>query len=164
MKSEIANELFENALRSFIIDYEKGCYNPRTEADVQFYLMACCKELLQEQDLELDIHANDRLLHYPAWRGKKLDIVIAGTIVVEIKFEADYPGVSKPVVFPREAAKDIERLIALREAGISYCHFIFLDEDGTHFRNFDKYSPVPLTWQTVCRKDRGPSKLLHLVW
>jgi len=85
---------------------------------------------------------------------------VGGKIAVEIKFEANYPGVSKPVVFSTEAAKDIERLLNLKKAGLSYCHFVFLDEDGTHYRNFNKYTPMPVTWHPL--NQNKLSNLLHL--
>lgn len=162
MSAETNNHIFTTALRLFIDDYENGIYTPVTEADIQFYLMALCKKLMQENNMPLDIHANYAIPKHESLKSKKIDIVIGSAIAIEIKFEANYPGVSKPVVFPAAAAKDIDRLNDLKLAGIDYCHFIFLDEDGTHFRNFSKYTTHPLLWKALNRNNQPQSKLLHL--
>lgn len=154
------NQIFELALQTFISDYISGIYSPTTESDINYYLMALCKELLQKNNLPLNLHAHYTIPNNNACSGKKVDIVLNSSVAVEIKFEANYPGVSKPVVFPKEAAKDIERLTLLKQSGIDHCHFVFLDEDGTHMRNFNKYTSVALSWQKL--NPTNPSYLLHL--
>lgn len=150
-------EIFAKALNYFINDYKNQEYIPITEADIQFYLMSLCRELLKRENISLDIHANYEISKESGFKGKKIDIVLGKCVAVEIKFEANYQGVSKPVVLAYEAANDIKRLHELKDAGMPYCHFIFLDEDGTHVRNFQKYVEEKIEWIPI-----GGEKNAHL--
>ncbi|CDX00849.1 Hypothetical protein DPCES_0962 [Desulfitobacterium hafniense] len=155
------NLIVREAIKQFVKDYEEETYIPRTEADIQGYLFSLCIRGLTNCNLNLEIHLNYPSISLDGLKHKKVDIVLGSDVAIEIKFEADYPGVSKPVVFPKEAASDIERLQVMKNNGISHCHFVFLDEDGTHLRNFQKYTPIPLNWLTL--SVRGKEKyILHL--
>lgn len=70
----------------------------------------------------------------------KVDLVLGDNeILIELKFEPDYPGVSKPVVFStkREAAgsgsieSDLEKIEEYARKSKS-THFVMIDEDGRH--------------------------------
>lgn len=158
----MVNQLFMSSLEKFIEIYDKGIYRPRTESDVQGYLFALCIEEFIKNNIEQDLHLNCPNKNLDPSSRKKIDIVLNNEVAVEIKFEADFPGVSKPVVFSNEAVKDITRLSEMKENGMPFCHFLFIDEDGTHFRNFYKYVDIPINWNTV-RINGKTSHILHII-
>jgi hypothetical protein len=76
---------------------------------------------------------------------KKTDMVLVDDeVLIELKLEPDYPGVSKPVVFStiREAGgrgyssveEDLQRIKEYARKG-KHAHFVMLDEDGRHSEN-----------------------------
>lgn len=97
------NSVVYKTIDQFIDDYINCVYIPRTEADIQGYLFALCLKELMLNRLDLDIHLNYPNPYLDNQKHKKIDIVIGTKVAVEIKFEADYTGVSKPVVFPKDA-------------------------------------------------------------
>lgn len=143
------NSVVYKTIDQFIDDYINCVYIPRTEADIQGYLFALCLKELMLNRLDLDIHLNYPNPYLDNQKHKKIDIVIGTKVAVEIKFEADYTGVSKPVVFPKDAISDLDRLKSMKARGMEHCHFIFLDEDGTHFRNLQKYTEDKLNWKLL---------------
>jgi len=151
-----------NAISNFVHDYEKGLFVPRTEADIQGYIFSACLQEFKLHNFELNIHLNYPNLILDNMKRKKIDIVVGDSIAVEIKFEADYPGVSKPVVFREEVISDLERLKSMKNKGMPHCHFVFIDEDGTHYRNLYKYTDVALNWMELNIKSRKRSYLLHI--
>ncbi len=155
------NQIFQKVIQAFINDYQHGIYNPITEADVQAYLFSLSREECIKQGLEQNIHLNVADPRFDPSKRKKIDLILNMEVAVEIKFEANYPNVSKPVVLSEEAAKDIERIKQMKENGITYCYFLFIDEDGQHFRNFHKHTSVSIHWEKVQRKS-GLSYILFL--
>jgi len=72
----------------------------------------------------------------------KVDLVLGiDEVLVKLKLEPDYPGVSKPIVFSteKEAAgsgsieSDLEKIDEYSHKGKS-AHFVMIDEDGRHVR------------------------------
>ena len=109
------------------------------------------------------IQANSRLQSSPpGYETAKYDLV-PGTdsIVVEVKFDADYPGVSKPVCFADDIAKDLERLQAVRRYRACNCHFVLIDEDGMHRRNLHKHDSASMNWRELKRADNKQGFLLY---
>lgn len=143
------NSLVKKAITQFLEDYVTARYTPLTEADIQGYIFSLCLKELNEFQAELDIHLNYPSSYLDDKKYKKIDIILGSDAAIEIKFEADYPSVSKPVVFPKDAIADLDRLKSMKAFGMSHCHFIFLDEDGTHFRNLQKYTEDKLNWQRL---------------
>ncbi len=95
-------------------------------------------------------------------KRRKIDLVLGdGYVLVEIKCEPDYPGVSKPVVFSTktEAAgagsveDDLEKIEQYAKNG-KIGHFIMIDEDGRHERK------IKGPWRSLKGKRRA--FLLHI--
>jgi len=87
-------------------------------------------------------------------KRSKVDLVLGeNDVLVELKMEPDYPGVSKPVVFStkREAQgsgsveEDLEKIGGYSGRGKD-AHFLMIDEDGRHRRK------IPGKWN----KMKGP--------
>lgn len=76
-------------------------------------------------------------------------------MLVELKMEPDYPGVSKPVVFSTRkesggigsVEEDLEKINAYAKRG-KHAHFFMIDEDGRHVRK------VPGNWKAVIVKGK----------
>ena len=160
MTGSTPEQVLQEALNAMIGDYASRRFAPLTEADVQCHLYAECLKLLADA-VPFPLHANWRLSSpSPGLARAKFDLILGNDeMVVEIKFEANYTGVSKPVCFPREIAKDVERLQLARECGVSRGWLILIDEDGTHQRNLHKYISLPLNWREL-RRDDGQRALL----
>lgn len=144
--------VYRDALQRSLTAYTRGDFRPLTEADWQCYMYAQLLSLLDARHMDPSlIHANWRLSSRPqALSRAKFDLVVGhDELVAEIKFEADYPGVSKPVCFPREVAKDVERLSLARSSGVKDGHLLVVDEDGALHRNLQKYVTHELRWQRV---------------
>lgn len=147
------------ALARLLGEYSRGEFIPLIEADLQCHLYALLLGVLDADGTRRpEVHANWRLSPAPpALERAKFDLVIGNQeSLCEIKFEADYPGVSKPVCFAHEIAKDINRLRMAATHGISGW-FLMLDEDGTHMPNLHKKVNGMLDWKEVGRPGRGPA-------
>jgi hypothetical protein len=93
-----------------------------------------------------------------------VDLVLGNDeVLVELKLEPDYPGVSKPVVFStkKEAAgsgsieSDLEKIDEYSRKGKS-AHFLMIDEDGRHLRRI-----AGGQWKTIYLELNGSKKLVH---
>jgi hypothetical protein len=160
-----AGRAIQQGLDAMVTAYESCRFAPLTEADLQCHLYAgCLQSYVSESSSPYPLHANWKLAARPPELARaKFDLILGqDEVVVEIKFEADYPGVSKPVCFPREIAKDVARLELARQHGVRTGLLIMIDEDGTHRRNLRKYVSVPLDWRELQRVDGRPSYLLEL--
>ena len=122
--------IVQAAIAQVMSDYQGGAISILTEADLQGHLFRRLAERLTGRPLPL--HAC-RSIHTPR---EKPDLVIGEKeIAIELKVEADYPGVSKPVVFPEDVWKDLHRLHRYcAERIVSRGYFLMLDEDGSHAR------------------------------
>lgn len=87
-------------------------------------------------------------------KRSKVDLVLGDNeILVELKLEPDYPGVSKPVVFStkREAQgagsveTDLEKIAEYARKG-KCAYFLMIDEDGCHVRRIatEKWKAIPI--------------------
>lgn len=138
------NEVFLHAWRKFLDKYEQEKIQPLTESDIHGHLFSLCLEQLKSEGFETPykVHMNWRVFS----ARKKSDIVLGDKeIVVEVKFEPDYPGVSKPVTFRELVEEDLERISNYKKRGIPHTHFVMIDEDGFHMRN----PRIPHKWQTM---------------
>ena len=163
--ASVLEQVFCDALNAVLSEYEARTFAPLTEADVQSQLYGeCLSRLRSLQMTPYPLHVNWRLSSRPSGLERaKFDLILGkDLVVVEIKFEADYPGVSKPVCFSNEIAKDVVRLQEARRHGVAASHFVFIDEDGTHRRNLHKHVSLTLPWRELSRADRKPAHLLHL--
>ena len=155
-------KVIDEALEALVRDYSAGVYIPLTEADVQGYLFTLCINKCVEYNLDKDIHLNCR--HQSLGSREKIDLVAGGKVVCEIKFEADFPGVSKPVVFHYDVRKDLKRIENLSKQGFDLCYFIFLDEDGEHHRNsLKRYYIEQSEWRETQKNDKKSFLLIHRV-
>ena len=159
-----AERAIQQALDGMGTAYESRRFTPLTEADLQCHLYAgCLHSYASESSIPFPLHANWKLAERPPELARaKFDLILGqDEVVVEIKFEADYPGVSKPVCFPREIAKDVARLELARQHGVRMGLLIMIDEDGTYRRNLQKYVAPALNWRELHRLDGRPSYLLE---
>ncbi|KGK85868.1 hypothetical protein DP73_17710 [Desulfosporosinus sp. HMP52] len=113
------------------------------------YLFSLCLKELSECQADLDKHLSYPTIYLDDKKHKKIDIVLGSEVAIEIKFEANYPGVSKPVVFPSDPIAEWLRLKSMKTQGMKHCHFIFLIKGGTHFRNLQKYTENKLNWLKI---------------
>jgi hypothetical protein len=146
--------IIDEVLNEFINDYIDGEYIPITESDIHGYIFSKCLEACEKYRLPKDVHINhkNKLLG----TKKKIDVILGDLVAVEIKFEADYPGVSKPVVLKEEVLKDLERISFLREYGFEKAIFLFIDEDGEHYRNsVNRYKISQSEWKVLDRKNKN---------
>lgn len=157
-------ELFSNAIVDLIGDYESGRFAPKTEADIQSHLYARILGRLADDLRPIPVHVNWRLASSPPGRKRAMHDLVLGNdeVIVEIKFEPKYAGVSSPVCFADEIVKDVDRLKLAIEHGIPSCHFLLIDEAGCWHRNLHKYVSSPLPWREIRRDAKGVANLLHL--
>ncbi len=158
-------ELFCEALENVLKDYEDGKIQFLSEADLKSHLFFECRRLMEEHGFPhpLKLHVEKSVFH----KHRKVDLVLGDDeVLVELKLEPDYPGVSKPVVFStkKEAGKaggsveeDLEKIRKYAQEG-KHAHFVMIDEDGRHTRRIC-YGK----WRTLYIKNKGKvSYLLHI--
>lgn len=118
-----------DAVAAVMESYRQGDIEIRTEADLQGHLFAALLPRLKGHPSPL--HANLSLVS----PREKIDLVIGRECIMELKVEADYPGVTKPVVFPEDVWKDLKRLNRyVQEKTVEQAYFLMLDQDGSHAR------------------------------
>lgn len=139
--------VIEEAIKGMIFDYSNKLFKPITESDLHGYLYYLCIKECDKLGLPRNIHINQR--HKLLDSKKKVDLYVNEELTVEIKFEPDFPGVSKPVVFDTEVRKDIERVQYINDNG-EKGYFLFIDEDGQHYRNsMKRYGINQAEWRIV---------------
>jgi hypothetical protein len=134
------NKVFLTAVERTLADYEQNKIVLRSEHDLQSHLFYWCRRIMEAENfpvpLEVFVEKSVFLKH------KKVDLVLGQDIVlVELKLEPDYPGVSKPVVFSTKAEaagsgsveSDLEKIQEYSTKG-KHAHFLMIDEDGRHQR------------------------------
>jgi len=156
------DKLFENALSNVLKDYSDNKIQFFSERDLQAHLFFECRRLMEEQHFPLPLRLYAEKTAFS--KHAKVDLVLGNDeVLVELKLEPDYPGVSKPVVFStkREAAGsgsiegDLEKIDEYSQKGKS-AHFIMIDEDGRHVRRIANEQ-----WKGIYVKLNGPKKLVH---
>jgi hypothetical protein len=156
------NKLFEDALSNVLKDYSDNKIQFFSERDLQANLFYECRKLMEERDFPrpLKLYAEKSVFS----KHGKVDLVLGDDeVLVELKLEPDYPGVSKPVVFStkREAAgsgsieSDLDKIEEYSRRGKS-AHFLMIDEDGRHVRKLANEH-----WKPVYVKLNGPRKLVR---
>ena len=154
------DKLFGAALNNVLEAYSENKIRFYSERDLQGHLLCECRRLMEERGfpLPLKLHAEKSVFS----RRSKVDLVLGNNeILVELKLEPDYPGVSKPVVFSTksEGSGSVEHDLEKIEeyANKSKCaHFVMIDEDGRHVRRI-----VPEKWKTISVKRLLGKKLSH---
>ena len=152
--------LFIDAMTNVLAAYSEGKIKILSEADLQSHLFAECCKLMQERNFPypLKLFAEKSVFR----KHKKIDLVLGdGEVIIELKTEPDYPGVSKPVVFStkRESGgygsveEDLEKIEEYARKG-KHAHFLMTDEDGRHARKIHE------EWRTIQRKGKR-SYYLH---
>jgi len=133
------NEVFLRAWENILKEYERGKIKFLSERDLQAHLFSECLRLLSTETAETPykIHAEKSILS----SHKKTDLVLGDDVVLEIKFEPDYPGMprsKKPVTFVTKSEgsgsveDDIEKLSLYKKLGVKHAHFVMIDEDEAH--------------------------------
>jgi hypothetical protein len=136
------SEILQQAVDKLIADYTSKKILLFSEGDLQSHLFAHCRRIMESYDFPAPLKIFVEYGRYEIGR-KRIDLVLGDDIFVEIKFEPDYPGVSKPVVFKAEVFSDIEKIASYAKKG-KKGHFIMIDEDGMHRRNV-----LPERWKKL---------------
>ena len=156
------DKLLEDALSNVLKDYSDDRIQFSSERDLQAHLFYECRKLMEERDFPrpLKLYVEKSVFSKHA----KVDLVLGNDeVLVELKLEPDYPGVSKPVVFStkREAAgsgsieSDLDKIEEYSRKGKS-AHFLMIDEDGRHVEKLGRRH-----WKPIYVKLNGPRKLVH---
>ena len=138
----IYNEVFLEALKKVMQEYGEGRICFYSERDLQAHLFSECLGLMRKEEFRIpfEIHAERPVFA----KRRKVDMVLGDNeVLVELKLEPDYTGVSKPVVFStiREAGgrgygsveEDLIKTDSYAKRG-KHAHFVMVDEDGRHSR------------------------------
>lgn len=152
--------LFLDAITNVLTAYAEGKIKILSEADLQSHLFSECCKLMKERNFPypLKLFAEKSVIN----KRKKVDLVLGDDeILIELKVEPDYPGVSKPVVFStkRESGdygsveEDLEKIKEYATRG-KHAHFFMIDEDGRHARK------IPEEWKIIQAKGKK-SYYLH---
>jgi hypothetical protein len=154
------DRLFEDALSSVLKDYSDNKIQFFSERDLQAHLFYECRRLMEERDFPrpLKLYVEKSVFSKHA----KVDLVLGNDeVLVELKLEPDYPGVSKPVVFSTKKdgsgsiESDLEKIEEYSRKGKS-AHFLMIDEEGRHVRKL-----ANAQWKPIYVKLNGPRKLDH---
>jgi hypothetical protein len=156
------DRLFEDSLSNVLKDYSDNKIQFFSERDLQAHLFYDCRRLMEERDFPrpLKLYVEKSVFSKHA----KVDLILGDDeVLVELKLEPDYPGVSKPVVFSTktEAAgsgsieSDLDKIEEYSRKGKS-AHFLMIDEDGRHVRKLANEH-----WKPIYVKLNGPKKLSH---
>jgi len=151
------NEIFIESWNSVLKRYKEGNVRFLSEADLRCHIFSECLKLLIREKMEIPykIHAEKSILS----PRQKADLVLgADEVIVEIKFEPNYPGVSKPVVFREDVEKDIAKMEEYLKRGAQHAHFVMIDEDGQHARN----PRIKEEWKSMWIR-RKKSYYLHIM-
>lgn len=155
------NDIFLDAVRKVLSDYEEGRIDIRSEGDLQSHLFFWCRKLMEENNFQepLKIYVEKSIFS----KRKKIDLILGNDeVLVELKIEPDYPGVSKPVAFSTKSAaagsgsveRDLEKISEYSMSG-KCAHFLMIDEDGRHVRKINN------DWKVI-RRNGKTSHYLHV--
>jgi len=151
------DKLFDGALNNVLETYSEGKIRFYSERDLQGHLFFECRRLMEEEGFStpLKLYAEKSVFN----KHVKVDLVLGDNeILVELKLEPDYPGVSKPVVFTRGTGSiesDLKKIQEYSNEG-KCAHFVMIDEDGQHARLISTGE-----WKPLYVKLNGPKKLSH---
>jgi len=156
------DKLFSDALNRVLDDYSNNKIRFYSERDLQGHLFHECRRLMEEREFPypLKLYAEKSVFS----KHVKVDLVLGDDeILVELKLEPDYPGVSKPVVFStkRESGgygsveDDLEKIEEYARKG-KCAHFVMIDEDGRHVTRI-----ATEKWESIYVKLDGPKMLSH---
>ena len=134
------NQVFVKALENVLEEYRRERIRFYSEKDLQTHLFCECLGIMRSEGFStpFKIYAERGVFD----KRKKIDLVLSDDdVLIELKLEPDYSGVSKPVVFTtiREAGgrgygsveEDLQKIDEYASKG-KQAHFVMLDEDGRH--------------------------------
>lgn len=134
------DQVFVKALENILEEYRQGRIRFYSERDLQAHLFCACLGLMRKEGFTMPFKAYIEKGMFD--KRKKIDMILGDNeVLIELKLEPDYYGVSKPVVFStiREAGgrgygsveEDLQRIKEYARKG-KHAHFVMLDEDGSH--------------------------------
>lgn len=156
------DKLFDDALNHVLKGYSENKIRFYSERDLLGHLFYECRRLLQERGFPYPLRLYTEKSVFT--RRSKIDLVLGDNeILVELKLEPDYPGVSKPVVFstkreaggPGSVEGDLEKIEEYARKG-KCAHFVMIDEDGRHVSRV-----ATEKWKTISIKRGLGKKLSH---
>lgn len=157
------DKLFDDALNDVLEAYSENKIRFYSERDLQGHLLYECRRLMEEREFPfpLKLHTEKSVFS----RRSKVDLVLGDNeILVELKLEPDYPGVSKPVVFSTKnegsgsVEHDLEKIEEYASKG-KCAHFVMIDEDGRHVSRV-----ATEKWKTISIKRGLGKKLSHYLY
>jgi len=160
-------QLFLYAMNNVLNDYENGKIRIFSESDLQSNLFYECRKQMEEHSFPYPLKLYTERGVFS--RQSKVDLVLGDDeVLVELKVESDYLGVSKPVVFSTKAEAagsgivegDLEKIGEYSKKG-KHAHFLMIDEDGRHVRKVhEKWKTLKVTGKTSCYLHNyvGPKK------
>jgi hypothetical protein len=151
------DKLFEDALDRVLEDYSENKIRFYSERDLLGHLFYECRRLMEERGFPTPFKLYSEKSVFS--KHVKVDLVLGDDeILVELKLEPEYPGVSKPVVFTTGAGSvenDLEKIQEYARKG-KCAHFLMIDEDERHVQKIasEKWAPIYV-------KLNDPKKLSH---
>jgi len=151
------DKLFDDALNNVLKAYSEGNIRFYSERDLQGHLFFECRRLMEEREfpIPLKLYAEKSVFS----KHVKVDLVLGDDeILVELKLEPDYPGVSKSVVFTTGAGSiesDLKKIQEYTSKG-KCAHFVMIDEDGQHARRI-----LTGEWKPIYVKLNCPKRLIY---
>ena len=156
------DKLFVDSLNCVLKDYSENKIRFYSERDLLGHIFYECRRLLQERGFSYPLRLYTEKSVFT--KRSKTDLVLGDNeILVELKLEPDYPGVSKPVVFstkreaggPGSVEGDLEKIEEYARKG-KCAHFVMIDEDGRHVSRV-----ATGKWKTISVKRLLGKKLSH---
>lgn len=155
------SKLFDDALNRVLEAYSESKIRFYSERDLQGHLFHECRRLMEERGFPTSFKLYSEKSVFS--KHAKVDLVLGDDeILVELKLEPDYPGVSKPVVFTTGTGSIENDLTKIKEyVSKGKCaHFVMIDEDGQHARRI-----LTGEWKPIYVKLNGPKRFhyyLHI--
>jgi len=147
--------LFNDALDFVLKGYSENKIRLFSERDLLGHLFYECRRLMEERGFPTPFKLYSEKSVFS--KHVKVDLVLGDDeILVELKLEPDYPGVSKPVVFTAGTGSIESDLTKIKEySSEGKCaHFVMIDEDGQHARRI-----LTGEWKSIYVKLNGPKRL-----
>lgn len=151
------DKLFDGALNCVLKGYSENKIRFFSESDLQGHLFYECRRQMEERRFPTPFKLYSEKSVFS--KHVKVDLVLGDDeILVELKLEPDYLGVSKPVVFTTGTGSIESDLKKIQEyASEGKCaHFVMIDEDGQHARRI-----LTVEWKPIYVKLNGPKRLSH---
>lgn len=151
------NDVFLQSVKDLKKDYLSGELKFETESDLQSHLFTYCIFNLKQNNFPKPLKIRTNFGMFSS--RQKIDLVLGEDVTLEIKYEPDNSSIPKsrsPVVLSADVEKDFKKINEYSKNGIKYSYFLFLDEDGQHFRKWSD-----MNWEILKLGEKNVYFLLH---